>query len=152
MHNVTLVLFILLFAVLCIDIILAAIAPQWIMKLCLLPGVFVSIVSAWLLYTAGQRLMEQRDFLFFVEWIASYLFLLMGSLPIVLFIYLNLDWLLLAEYGKMVLMVYWTAENIVLPLAFLLWTSSIFWILTIQLYKKSYISYLCLSKKKEIHG
>lgn len=150
--NVTLVLYIVLLTVLCIDIVLTAIAPNWIMKLCLLSDVFAIVASAWLLFKAIQRMTEQRDQLVIVEWIASYMFLLIGTLPIVLFIYLNLDWLLLAEYGTMVLSAYWSVENMVLPVVFLLLVNLIFWTLTIQLYKKSYIIFLCLNKKKEIYG
>lgn len=152
LYNGGLVLSIVLFMVLCINIAFIAIAPNRIMKLYLLTGVLGSIASTGLLFKAVLRLTEQRDLLVVVEWIVSYIFLLISIFPITLFIYLNLDWALIAEYGTMVLWVYCSVENMVLPIAFLLLVSFIFWTLTIQLYKKSYITFLCLNKKKEIYG
>lgn len=152
LYNGVLVLSIVLFMILCINIALVAIAPNWAMKLYLLTGVLGSLASTWLLFKAVLRLTEQRDLLVVVEWVVSYIFLLISIFPITLFIYLNLDWALIAEYGTMVLWVYYSVENMVLPIAFLLLVSFIFGILTIQLYKKSYVTYLCLHKKKEIYG
>lgn len=151
LRNSTLVLSILLFAITSINIVLAIIAPIWQLKLCLLSSVIASIVSAWLLYKAVRHLISHRDQLVIIEWVGSYLFLLIGILPIMFFVYLNLDWKLLALYGKMAVSIYWSFENMVLPIMFALLVSSIFWTLTVQLYKKSYTTYLCLSKKKEIY-
>jgi hypothetical protein len=69
-----------------------------------------------------------------------------------LFVYLNLDWHLLATYGIMAFDIYLSLENMVLPIALMLLVSLIYWTLTIQLYKKSYTTYLCINKKEEIYG
>lgn len=152
LHNVALILSIILLTIVCINIALTAIAPNWIIRLYLLTSVAESLLSIWLLYKAVLRLTEQRDLLIIVEWIISYIFLLMSAFPIALFIYLNLNWRLFAEYGTMVFAVYYSIENMILPVAFLLLVSLIFWTLTVQLYKNSYTTYLCLNKKKEIYG
>ena len=65
---------------------------------------------------------------------------------------INLDWTLLSNYGKKAIDIYWSIENMILPLAFGILVSLIYWTLTIQLYKKSYTTYLCINKKEEIYG
>lgn len=151
LQNSILVLSIVLFAITSINIILVTIAPIWQIKLCLLPSVIASIVSAWLLYKVVRHLTNHRGQLVIIEWIGSYLCLLIGIIPIMFFVYLNLGWELLASYGKMAVFIYWSYENVVLPIMFALLVSLIFWTLTVQLYKKSYTTYLCVNKKKEIY-
>ena len=152
LNNATVVLGIVLFAIIGINTILATIASDWAIRLFVLIGLTMSVVSVWLLYTAIKHFIDYRDQLVIIKWIVAFICLLIGLLPAMLFIYLNLDWTLLSNYGKMALDIYWSVENTILPIAFGILVSLIYWTLTIQLYKKSYTTYLCLNKKEEIYG
>lgn len=154
LNNATVVLGIVLFAIIGINTLLAIIASDWAIRLFVLIGLTMSIGSVWLLYTAIKHFIDYRDHLVIIKlkWIGSFICLLIGLLPAMSFIYLNLDWTLLSNYGKMALDIYWSAENAILPVAFGILVSLIYWTLTIQLYKKSYTTYLCINKKKEIYG
>ena len=143
LHNATVILSIVLFAIIGINAILAIIAPSWTIRLFVSIGLIMSVGSVWLLY---------RDHLVIIKWIGAFLCLLIGLLPAMLYIYLNLDWTLLSNYGKKAIDIYWSIENMILPLAFGILVSLIYWTLTIQLYKKSYTTYLCINKKEEIYG
>lgn len=152
LRNATLVLSIVMFAVVGFDITLSIIAPNWSIRLFVSAGVLMSMLAVWFLYTAVKHFIDYRDQIVMVKWMASYICLFVGVLPIMLFVYLNLDWHLLATYGRMAFDIYLSFENMVLPIALMLLVSLIYWILTIQLYKKSYTTYLCINKKKEIYG
>lgn len=151
-YNVIFVLSIVMLAILFINLSLITIAPNWIIRLCLGTSVLGSLTSSWLLYKTIRDYFEHRNILMIVEWITSYILLMIGSLPTATYIYLNLDLKLLAKYGVNVFSVYWSVENIILSTVIILLVSLIYWTLTIQLYKKSYTTYLCLNKKKEIYG
>lgn len=152
LNNATVVLSIVFFAIIGINIVLAIIASDWIIRLCVLTSLTMSVSSVWLLCSAIVHFIDHRDQLVFIKWIGAFICLLIGLLPIMLFVYLNLDWTLLSNYGKMAIDIYWSVENTILPVAFVILVSLIYWTLTIQLYKKSYITYLCLNKKEEIYG
>lgn len=152
LRNATLVLSIVMFAVVGFDITLAIIAPSWPIRLFVSTGVMMSLLAVWFLYTAVKHFIDYRDQIVMVKRMASYICLFVGVLPIMLFVYLNLDWHLLATYGRMAFDIYLSFENMVLPIALMLLVSLIYWTLTIQLYKKSYTTYLCINKKKEIYG
>ena len=149
LHNATVILSIVLFAIIGINAILAIIAPSWTIRLFVSIGLIMSVGSVWLLYTSIKHF---RDHLVIIKWIGAFLCLLIGLLPAMLYIYLNLDWTLLSNYGKKAIDIYWSIENMILPLAFGILVSLIYWTLTIQLYKKSYTTYLCINKKEEIYG
>lgn len=151
LYNATLVLSIILLAVIGINVILAIIAPIGSIKLFVILGLITSVASVGLLYTAIKHFTDYRDPIVIIKWITSFLCLFVGLLPTMLFVYLNLDWKFLSAYGKMAIDIYWSFENMVLPIAFGVLVSLIYWTLTIQLYKKSYTTYLCLNKKKEIY-
>ena len=127
------------------------IAPSWTIRLFVLVGLIMSMGTARLLYVVIKHFIDYRDQLVIIKWIVAFLCLLIGLLPVMLYIYLNLDWTLLSKYGKTAIGIYWSVENMILPLAFAILVSLIYWTLTIQLYKKSYTTYLCLNKKKEIY-
>ena len=150
LHNATVILSIVLFAIIGINAILAIIAPSWTIRLFVLIGLIMSVGSVWLLYTAIKHFIDYRDQLVIIKWIGAFLCLLIGLLPAMLYIYLNLDWTLLSNYGKKAIDIYWSIENMILPFGIL--ASLIYWTLTIQLYKKSYTTYLCINKKEEIYG
>lgn len=152
LYNATVILNIVLFAIIGINVVLAAIAPDWAIRLFVLIGLMTSVASIWLLYVAIGHFVDYRDRQVFVRWIGSFLCLLIGLLPAMLYVYLNLDWTLLSKYGKMAIDIYWSIENMILPLAFGVLVCLTYWTLTIQLYKKSYTTYLCINKKEEIYG
>ena len=152
LRNAALVLSIVMFAVVGFDIRLSIIAPNWSIRLFVSAGVLMSMLAVWFLYTAVKHFIDYRDQVVMVKWMASYMCLFVGVLPIMLFVYLNLDWHLLATYGIMAFEIYLSLENMVLPIALMLLVSLIYWTLTIQLYKKSYTTYLCINKKEEIYG
>ncbi len=152
LHNATLVLSIVMLAVIGANTALALIAPSWPIRLISIAGMLISISSIWLLYTAIRHFIDYRSPLVVVKWFSSFICLLIGLLPIMLFVYLNMDWKLLAIYGRMAIDTYLSFDNIVLPVALILLVSLIYWTLTIQLYKKSYTTYLCINKKEEIYG
>ena len=151
LSNAAVILSIVLFAIIGINVVLAMIAPNWIIRLFVLVGLIMSIGTVRLLYVAIKHFIDYRDQLVIIKWIVAFLCLLIGLLPVMLYIYLNLDWTLLSNYGKTAIDIYWSVENMILPLAFAILVSLIYWTLTIQLYKKSYTTYLCLNKKKEIY-
>lgn len=152
LDNATVILSIVLFAIIGINVVLAAIAPDWAIGLFVSIGLMTSVASIWLLYAAIRHFVDYRDRQVFVRWIGSFLCLLIGLLPAMLYVYLNLDWTLLSKYGKMAIDIYWSIENMILPLAFGILVCLTYWTLTIQLYKKSYTTYLCINKKEEIYG
>lgn len=152
LDTATVILSIVLFAIIGINVVLAAIAPDWAIWLFVSIGLMTSVASIWLLYAAIRHFVDNRDRQVFVRWIGSFLCLLIGLLPAMLYVYLNLDWTLLSKYGKIAIDVYWSIENMILPLAFGVLVCLIYWTLTIQLYKKSYTTYLCINKKEEIYG
>jgi len=152
LHNATMVLSIVMLAVIGANTALAFIAPSWPIRLISLAGMLISIGSGWLLYTAIRHFIDYRDQSVVATWMSSFICLLIGLLPIMLFVYLNLDWKLFATYGRMAIDIYLSFENIMLPAALMLLVSLIYWTLTIQLYKKSYTTYLCINKKKEVYG
>lgn len=152
LRNATVVLSIVLFAVIGINVVLAIIAPIWSIRLFVVFGLITSVMSVWFLYTSIKHFIDYRDQFVLIRWIASFLCLLIGLLPAMLFVYLNLDWGLLSTYGKMAIDIYCSVENMMLPTAFGTLVSLIYWTLTIQLYKKSHTTYLCINKKKEIYG
>ena len=152
LHNATVALSIVLFAVIGINVFLAVIAPIWTIRLFVVLGLITSVASVWFLYTAIKHFIDYRDQIVIIRWIASFLCLLIGLLPAMLFVYLNLDWGLLSTYGKMAIDIYCSVENMMLATAFGVLVGLIYWTLTIQLYKKSYTTYLCLNKKKEMYG
>ena len=151
LSNAAVILSIVLFAIIGINVVLAMIAPSWIIRLFVLVGLIMSIGAVRLLYVAIKHFIGYRDQLVIIKWIVAFLCLLIGLLPVMLYIYLNLDWTLLSKYGKKAIGIYWSVENMILPLAFGILVSLIYWTLTIQLYKKSYTTYFCLNKKKEIY-
>lgn len=151
LSNAAVILSIVLFVIIGINAVLAMIAPSWTIRLFVLVGLIMSIGTVRLLYVAIKHFIDYRDQLVIIKWIVAFLCLLIGLLPIMLYIYLNLDWTLLSKYGKTAIGIYWSVENMILPLAFAILVSLIYWTLTIQLYKKSYTTYLCLNKKKEIY-
>ena len=152
LHNATVILSIVLFAIIGINAILAIIAPSWTIRLFVSIGLIMSVGSVWLLYTSIKHFIDYRDHLVIIKWIGAFLCLLIGLLPAMLYIYLNLDWTLLSNYGKKAIDIYWSIENMIVPVAFGILVSLIYWTLTIQLYKKSYTTYLCINKKEEIYG
>lgn len=152
LRNTTVVLSIVLFTVIGINGVLAIIAPIWTIRLFVMFGLITSVISVWFLFTAIKHFIDYRDQIVLIRWIASFLCLLIGLLPAMLFVYLNLDWEFLTTYGKMAIDIYYSVENMMLPIAFGALVSLIYWTLTIQLYKKSYTTYLCINKKKEIYG
>lgn len=151
LSNAAVILSIVLFAIIGINTVLVMIAPSWTIRLFVLVGLIMSIGTVRLLYVAIKHFIDYRDQLVIIKWIVAFLCLLIGLLPVMLYIYLNLDWTLLSKYGKKAIGIYWSVENMILPLAFAILVSLIYWTLTIQLYKKSYTTYLCLNKKKEIY-
>lgn len=151
LSNAAVILSIVLFAVIGMNAVLAIIAPSWTIRLFVLIGLIMSIGTAWLHYVSIKHFIDYRDQLVVIKLIVAFLCLLIGLLPVMLYIYLNLDWILLSSYGKKVIDIYWSVENMILPLAFCILVSLIYWTLTIQLYKKSYTTYLCFKKKKEIY-
>ena len=151
LSNAAVILSIVLFAIIGINTVLVMIAPSWTIRLFVLVGLIMSIGTVRLLYVAIKHFIDYRDQLVIIKWIVAFLCLLIGLLPVMLYIYLNLDWTLLSNYGKKAIGIYWSVENMILPLAFAILVSLIYWTLTIQLYKKSYTTYLCLNKKKEIY-
>lgn len=151
LNNAAVILSIVLFAIIGINAVLTMIAPSWTIRLFVLVGLIMSIGTVRLLYVAIKHFIDYRDQLVIIKWIVAFLCLLIGLLPVMLYIYLNLDWTLLFKYGKTAIGIYWSVENMILPLAFAILVSLIYWTLTIQLYKKSYTTYLCLNKKKEIY-
>ena len=152
LHNAAIVLSIVMLAVIGVNSFLAFMAPSWPIRLISFAGTLFGVCSCWLLYTSISHFIDHRDQMVIVKWIASYMCLFVGVLPIMLFVYLNLDWHLFATYGRMAFDIYLSLENIVLPIALMLLVSLIYWTLTIQLYKKSYTTYLCINKKEEIYG
>lgn len=152
LRNAALVLSIVMFAIVGFDTTLAIIAPSWPIRLFVSVGVLTSLLATWLLYTAVKHFIDHRDQIVMAKWMISYICLFVGMMPIMLFVYLNLDWHLLATYGRMAFDIYLSLENIVLPIALMFLVSLIYWTLTIQLYKKSYTTYLCINKKEEIYG
>ena len=151
LSNAAVILSIVLFAIIGINTVFVMIAPSWTIRLFVLVGLIMSIGTVRLLYVAIKHFIDYRDQLVIIKWIVAFLCLLIGLLPVMLYIYLNLDWTLLSNYGKTAIDIYWSVENMILPLAFAILVSLIYWTLTIQLYKKSYTTYLCLNKKKEIY-
>ena len=152
LHNAAIVLSIVMLAVIGVNSVLAFMAPNWPIRLISFAGILFGVSSCWLLYTSISHFIAHRDQMVMVKWIVSYMCLFVGMLPITLFVYLNLDWHLFATYGKMAFDIYLSLENMVLPIALMLLVSSIYWTLTIQLYKISYTTYLCINKKEEIYG
>lgn len=152
LHNAAIVLSIVYLTELGADAVLAFIAPSWQIRLITFAGVLFSVSSGWLIYTAIRHFIYYRDQVVILRWICSYICLVIGLLPIMLFIYLNLDWKLFETYGRMAIDIYLSFDNLVLPAALMLLVSLIFWTLTIQLYKKSYTTYLCINKKEDIYG
>ena len=148
LNNTAVILSIVLFAIIGINAVLAMIAPSWTIRLFVLVGLIMSMGTARLLYVVIKHFIDYRDQLVIIKWIVAFLCLLIGLLPVMLYIYLNLDWTLLSKYGKTAIGIYWSVENMILPLAFAILVSLIYWTLTIQLYKKSYTTYLCLNKRK----
>ncbi|MGM9763090.1 MAG: hypothetical protein ACI3ZQ_03610 [Candidatus Cryptobacteroides sp.] len=146
------VLSIVLFAVTGVNAILTIIAPTWPIRIFTTICIICSILSGWLLYTAVENFIDLRDQMVTLKWVTSYICLFIGMLPAMLFIYLNLDWELLATYGIKALSAFFAIENFILPIALLLLISLIFWTLTILLYKNSYTTYQFITKKKKIYG
>ncbi len=152
LRNAVLVFSIVILAVVSTEVFLAVVAPTWFIRLFVILGIEMTLLATWLLYITIKQFVCSRNQMLIMKWVLSYVYLFLGVLPIVLYIYLNLDWHLLAIYGKMVFDIYMSFENILLPFALLLLLTLIYWTLTIQLYKQSYITYLCINKKKEIYG
>ena len=152
LRNATVALFIELFATMWINIALLVVSPIWEIGLFVALGLLANVISAILLHTAIKSLIICRDMMFLVKLLISFLCLVVGLAPAMLFIYLNLDWKILVVHGKMAIEIYRSVDNMLLPIGIVVLMSLIYWILTIQLYKKSYKTYLCLNKKKEIYG
>lgn len=152
LRNATVALFIELFATMWINIALLLVSPIWEIGLFVTLGLLANAISAMLLYAAIKSLTICRDMIILVKLIISFLCLIVGLTPAMLFIYLNLDWEILVVHGKMAIEIYRWVDNMLLPIGVVVLLSLIYWILTIQLYKKSYKTYLCLNKKKEIYG
>lgn len=152
LRNAAIVLSIVMLAVIGADVVLAVVAPSWPIRLISLAGSLVSIGSGFLLYTSIRHFIDYRDPIVILRWVSSFICLLIGLLPIMLFVYLNLDWRILATYGRMAIDVYLSFDNFVLPLALMFLVSMIYWTMTVQLYRKSYITYLCINKKEDIYG
>lgn len=152
LRNATVAFFIVLFSIMWINIALLLVSPIWEIGLFVTLGLLANAISAMLLYAAIKSLTICRDMIILVKLIISFLCLIVGLTPAMLFIYLNLDWKILVVHGKMAIEIYRSVDNMLLPIGVVVLLSLIYWILTIQLYKKSYKTYLCLNKKKEIYG
>lgn len=152
LRNATFVLSIILFILISTNITLTNIAPNWKIKLFTLFGIIMNFISSWLIYSTIKHFTDSREPIVIIKWISSYLCLVIELLPSMLFLYLNLDWKLLAIYGRIAISAHWSFSNILLPIIFIFLISIIYWILIIQLYKSSYIIHLITNKKKEIYG
>lgn len=152
LNNTTIILSIILLTIISINTNLVINAPNWTIRSFVLICLIMCVESIWLLYSTIKNFISYREQSVIITWIGAFLCLLIGLLPAMLYIYLNLDWTLLSNYGKIAIKIYCSIENMILPLALGLLASLIYWTLTIQLYKRSYITYLCLNKKKEIYG
>lgn len=152
LRNATVAFFIVLFSIMWINIALLLVSPIWEIGLFVTLGLLANAISAMLLYAAIKSLTICRDMIILVKLIISFLCLIVSLTPAMLFIYLNLDWEILVVHGKMAIEIYRSVDNMLLPIGIVVLLSLIYWILTIQLYKKSYKTYLCLNKKKEIYG
>lgn len=150
--NTVFALSIVLLTIIGLNFTLIILSPNWCIKLINSFGFLMSIMSAWLIYAAISHFEYKRKPMTMIKWIVSFVCLLIGLIPIVLYVYLNLDWQLLALYGKNIFYLYMSFENVVLPVVILLFVCLVYWILTIQLYKKSYITFLCINKKEMIYG
>ena len=91
LRNAALVLSIVMFAVVGFDIILTIIAPNWPIRLFVSAGVLMSMLAVWFLYTAVKHFIDYRDQVVMVKWIASYMCLFVGVLPIMLFVFRNFN-------------------------------------------------------------
>lgn len=151
-HNSTLALSIIMLAIISADSVLAFMAPGWLIRLIPTTGVLAAVAAAVLLYESIKHFADERNWIVLVKWGTSFVCVLISLLPVMLFVYLNMDWYLFATYGRMVLNVYFSFENMVLPVALMLLTCVVYLTLTIQLYKRSYMTYLCINKKEYIYG
>ena len=107
LSNAAVILSIVLFAIIGINTVLVMIAPSWTIRLFVLVGLIMSIGTVRLLYVAIKHFIDYRDQLVIIKWIVAFLCLLIGLLPVMLYIYLNLDWTLLSNYGKTAIDIYW---------------------------------------------
>ena len=85
-------------------------------------------------------------------WLGIYILLLLALLPITLFFYFQMDWLLFLQYGMKTLYVCYSKTNIIIPMLLLCGATLGYWMAIIMVYNKSYVSYLCLKKIVEIYG
>ena len=72
LHNATVILSIVLFAIIGINAILAIIAPSWTIRLFVSIGLIMSVGSVWLLYTAIKHFIDYRDRLVIIKWIGFF--------------------------------------------------------------------------------
>lgn len=68
LHNATVILSIVLFAIIGINAILAIIAPSWTIRLFVSIGLIMSVGSVWLLYTSIKHFIDYRDHLVIIKW------------------------------------------------------------------------------------
>ena len=151
LHNATLGLSILLLSIIGTNIYFTITAPVWqINSFCLLCAIS-SIISALLLNKVISNITTIRNHLILINWIGSFLCMTIGTIPLLFYIYINMDWKLLITYGDLILKINYSLENLVIPIALMILMSIVYWTLTIQLYNKSYLTYLCIKQKKEIY-
>lgn len=151
LNSTSKVLGLLLFLIGALDLLVLFYSPYTFIKLYVAIGVVSVGLSFWLSCASMRRFMVERDFLGYVEWFFGYVFMVVGMMPLLVYLYLNTDWSLVINYGKEVLFLYRNADNLVLPISIMTTVCLFYWISTIQLVKSSKIPHLSLIKKRELY-
>ena len=115
-------------------------------------GLFSCVFSYLLWSRSAVRQLVKRDFVVVVEWVVSFVLLVIGLCPILLHVFLGMDWTMLEKYGWKILDLYCQFEYFMLPVSIMGMVSLFYWISTVQVYKKGYLAHLSFIKKKEIYG
>lgn len=146
-------IFVFMFGILLIfDIVLIFTASHWEISLILFLFCLFIPLSAIILYKSITHQLSHRDRILLIEWVVSYIGLIIGIIPIVLALYLNLKWPCPFEYELQTISMQWTKENLILPTAIFLLVTWVYWTMVVLLYKESHTLYECLNKKKDIYG
>lgn len=124
----------------------------WSFRIVMCLCAMVAIMVIWLIYKSIYFQEKTRSKLMWLLWLGIYILLLLALLPITLFFYFQMDWLLFLQYGMKTLYVCYSKTNIIIPMLLLCGATLGYWMAIIMVYNKSYVSYLCLKKIVEIYG
>lgn len=134
------------------DLMLLFQSANWMVILLVSLSLFLGVLSIFA-YKKFLAILLLSDYYFnyYVCAILEYFLILIGIVPICLYLYVDQQWLLLNTYGTDCLFLFNRYENWLIPISFFLMISCTYWLIIHYIKKESRLFNHLMKKKKEIY-